>query len=969
MKRKISIISAAAAAYLCLMTASADTAEGIRYITINGSSADRSENRAWQGIGGASTGGASSLLDDYKISHNKEYEEIVNILFRKGMGAGLSHIRVEMGSDVNSASGTEGCIMRTEDVLSDAPMSSCWQLAADAKAVNPSLTVTMSCKSEPRWVTDAFENGVQAGYNARYKWYKAHIEKAYKELELKIDCISADNGDLSEADPEWILYLSRRLDTESEPLYDYSKIKIIASDSSDGSGAAELMLSDEQLLNAVDIISCRYTVIPSESALTLSRKYCKELIFTDGISPTSADMYNKNGILNTAETIIGSICSGRMNMIELSPVVSAYYSGMRYFPSGLITADSPMSGAYEAEYGICTAAHFTAFTDIGWQPVNSACAYNGADISAMLPVKDNYITFTDPETGDYTTVISNSGTEDRKYVIKLDNINKADDTVYVWQTFIDENGELSLMENLKTISPENINGSYAYEFIAEAGTLTTLTTLNRSITVSDFCDADKKTLSLPYSDSFDTEDGHSPLYSHTVGGAFETENGALIQQLSEELRPADKSFGITPDPLLCLGDNTWKDLTAEITVKLESSEPDNYAGIGVRYNLLSEQQTAFSGYTFFITGSGEWKLFCRNELISSGIITGFSPDSQYILSLTAKDKKISACINNIPVTETHETGQYINSGMVSLVSGYYRNSFDGLNIAPADDAPYVKRMDNTCNDISFTGDTTDICDSSYTYFERSSTEISSGITIHDSPEEIREAFADIAFSEGNTVGFYGHGLENSKVFPDSSGYTAICTDDMITVHVPDDGRTHRIHVIPPSDGVIEYAVTGTAKEESSVEFEFDGTAFALIGECTERSEISIMIDGEEYSPPLPLDEAPPRSALFMTDGLENTHHKVRITVLKGSIYVDAVETDTAELIIKENNGAMPELTPIEQPKNEAAESETEYEGQEHTPVSGNTEEKNYIPVICIICGAGAAAGFIAVKKIRDNPKK
>lgn len=975
MKKMLSMIAVSAAAALCFTAAYADTAEGIRYITIDSSSADRSESRAWKGIGGSATGGAAALLDDYKYSSPEEYEEIVNILFRKGVGAGLSHIRVEMGSDVNSASGTEGCIMRKSDELSDEPLSAGWQLAADAKKINPRLTVTMTCKSEPRWVTDAFENGVQAGYNARYVWYRAHIEKAYNELGLKIDCISADNGELSKADPEWILYLSRRLDTETEPLYDYKKIKIMASDGADGTGAAELMLSDDQLLTAVDVINCRYTALPSESADVLSRKYSKELWFTDGAVPTSADMYSRNGILNTADTIIGSVCSGRMSMYELSPVVSAYYSGTRYFPSGMITADSPFSGAYETEYGICIAAHFTAFTDIGWQPVNSACAYNGADISARLPVKDNYITLTDPETGDYTTVISNSGTADRKYVFKINNMKKADETVHIWQTYCNDEGELSLMEKLDSITPENVNGSYAYEFTARAGSLTTLTTTDRDIRVNGFCSADKEALSLPYSDSFDADSGYfsvcgtAPLYSQTTGGAFEEENGMLVQQLTEDMIPSDRSFGITPDPVLSLGDDTWKDYSAKITVKLENTKKHNYAGIGLRCSAFSDEQAAFSGYTFIITGDGEWKLFRQSEIISSGIIAGFSSDNKYTLQLTANGRNISGAINDTTVTEVTEDSVFINSGRVSLVSAYYNNSFDDLVISAADDDPYVKRTENTVKDIIFTGDTRVLCDDSYVYFGRSYTNMDSGTEIHDTPEKIHGGFANFSFSDADTVELYGTGLTDSRAFLDNMGYDAECTDDKITIKVPDDEQVHRVHVIAPVNGNIEYAVSGRQVNESTIEFGFIGTAFALIGECTESSEIGIEIDGKEYASGIIISDAPPRSALCGADGLENTEHSVKITLKKGSISVDAVETDTNDTLIKNNEGSMPELPPIEQIPDKEIEAVTEKSGEtdeEADAVSTEKSSNNTVPVICV-CSIGAGAGvYAAIKKHRKK---
>ena len=50
---------------------------------------------------------------DYKTQNPDAYWEIMNLLFKPNYGAGLTHIKIEFGSDVNSSSGTEPSIMRS----------------------------------------------------------------------------------------------------------------------------------------------------------------------------------------------------------------------------------------------------------------------------------------------------------------------------------------------------------------------------------------------------------------------------------------------------------------------------------------------------------------------------------------------------------------------------------------------------------------------------------------------------------------------------------------------------------------------------------------------------------------------------------------------------------------------------------------------------------------------------------------
>jgi hypothetical protein len=66
--------------------------------------------RIFQGLGAVSAGGSSRLLIDYP---EPQRSEILDYLFKPGYGAALKHLKVEVGSDVNSTDGAEPSHMRT----------------------------------------------------------------------------------------------------------------------------------------------------------------------------------------------------------------------------------------------------------------------------------------------------------------------------------------------------------------------------------------------------------------------------------------------------------------------------------------------------------------------------------------------------------------------------------------------------------------------------------------------------------------------------------------------------------------------------------------------------------------------------------------------------------------------------------------------------------------------------------------
>ncbi|GAB2887722.1 hypothetical protein GCM10022245_23700 [Streptomyces mayteni] len=226
-------------------TATAASTPIERAFTIDGDAINRNPADLFRGFGAVSCNNTSRLLLDYKEEHPDRYWELLNHLFNPETGMGLTEVKVELGSDANTSSGTEPASMRAADEAADVLAGAGWHLAADAKSINPDIEVSLLRWADPRWVEDAAEGGLAAGIEARYTWYKRTIDAVHDTFGITVDWIGiGKNEDYDRADVlPFLDYLERRLAEDSrpeaEPRYDYaSTIRLVGADEIKGRGFA-----------------------------------------------------------------------------------------------------------------------------------------------------------------------------------------------------------------------------------------------------------------------------------------------------------------------------------------------------------------------------------------------------------------------------------------------------------------------------------------------------------------------------------------------------------------------------------------------------------------------------------------------------------------------------------------------------------------------------------------------------------
>ena len=720
-----------------------------RDVVIDGNNANTAENMLYRGQGMISANNSSRLLIDYKNENPEAYWEIMNYIFGED-GLAMSHLKVEMGSDINSSSGTEPAVMRSEDEEADVTRGAAYQLAADAKTINPDITLDMLWWSEPKWVSSADDV-----YAARYKWYKETLDAAYETYGLKFDYVGAVQNERS-ADHDWIKYLASHLDSETDCPYDYSEIKIVAGDEVCTWNIAKAMMKDEELRDAIDVIGSHYTSWSSSDAKTLAEEYGKELWFSeaspsmsyskgtykyDGKNSGLADIH---GTLDIANRIITMYPGGLMTLYEYQPAVAAYYDGVTYCHKQLIKAREPWSGAYELDSGFYMGLHFSQFIKTGWAFIDDACYADGkagGDGHAVVNATYSYITATDTATDDYSTVITNTTDKEITYNISVKNLDKASSTVYVWETRGPESDQYNenYFKKIAELTPQESNGSYIYSVTLKPYSMVTFSTLE--VEEKEYTQRDSAVLALPYDDDYEYEDygedylssrGAMPRYTTDEGGAFEVcnidDNNVVMQKITSENKANE--WGWTPDPMTNFGDDRWFNYSVSADILLEATDNPNanYAGLGLRYRLAGN---GASGYWAKLSENGKLSLMRNGSAVANTEIENFNSAEWNNIKVEAVENVIKVYFNNEEVIEyTCENEALLGAGRAAYYSSYNNNCFDNFKAEEIKDSSSVVAVyDETDDILTYDGSWNFTTTGSWKNFNRSSTKGSEGASV------------------------------------------------------------------------------------------------------------------------------------------------------------------------------------------------------------------------------------------------
>ena len=814
-----------------------------KVLTVNGNTKVTRAKSAYRGLGAVTCNGSSRLMMDYKEEHPKAYWEIMNWLFNTKTGAGLSHIKIELGSDSDTSSGAEPATKRTSAQKANVRRGAGYMFAHDALTINPNISLDMLCWGMPAWVEQAYEKSNKAGYKARYKWYKETLDAAYDEWGLRFSYVSANRNE-REIEKGWTKYLAKSLNNEKIQRYDYGKIKIVAADESDNMYVADKMLKDKSYRNAVDVIGCHYNSYMNSKVKKLHKKYKKEIWFSEGASVATDSIFGANnttdgqttsgtnGMLDIANRIIIGMAQSDMTLYEFQPAVASYYDGAVYYPKQLVGANTPWSGYYSVTNGLVMAMHFNNFIKKGWRFVDSGSYGDGTQTDHCITnTKDTYLTAMNKKTGDYSTVITNDSKTSRTYQVKVSHVKKAASKVAVWETRSagkTEAYDAHWLDKIAEVTPKKNGSVYSYTITVKPYSMVTLTTTagqqtyaQRKAKTMGNDTAGNTVLSLPYEDNLEYKSaylkrrGAVPRYTNDLNGAFEVVklsggNHVLKQKINQD-RVSSGWSGTAVNPTTSLGDDRWRDYIVSADVMLDPDEKgNNYAAICARYN--TSAVSAENGYWLRLYRSGSWALYTNQGKLATGKskIKGMREGRFVNLKLKVNGNTITAYINHIAVTQNTITKSPVNSGRIALGSAYYKNCFDNIRVTPIEGGvETVTRIDDMDSAVTFTGSVDRLQSQSYLNY----------------------------------------------------------------------GRT----------------VSALKKRGAALSYTFKGTGISLIGANSVGAKARIVLDGKVQSNSYPVKETGDRTAFYQIGNLVDKEHTIKVELLNDeALNVDVLEISGAK---------------------------------------------------------------------------
>ncbi|MGG1554146.1 hypothetical protein [Paenibacillus ferrarius] len=665
-----------------LFPASASAAPTV--VNINGADV----GSTYEGVGAVFSNGMTKLLMDYPANQR---DDLLKFLFKPKFGASLQHVKVEIGSDVNSSSGTEPSHMRSATDFDITRGTNLWA-AQQAKALNPLIELEALRWGTPSWISNDSD---------LYTYYKKFFDGAKATYGLDFNYLSADKNENTKASDWSTTGASRNfvVNTLRPNLTadGYGSVGLVAADSNVGWFIADKAVADSALKNALVAMNIHYNQTSTANAQATGLK----LWDGEDLAPSRKDFVK--GPLDMANRIIRMYAVGKMTKYEMHPGIESAYTNTPFTYKSMIVANTPWTGHYEITSGLWAAAHFTQFSEIGWKYVNSG---NYSDD------RGGYMMLKDPASSNWSLIVLNTGATPREYTFNLSG-GLSTGTIRPWKTT-----ESAQFIQQSSITPSG--GSFTVT-IDPYSIYTFTTTTGQQKGTASYTNPSSEAfpLTTDYTDNYDAYSvGKEPVYFSDQGGAFEvaTEGSGKVleQKITAANKPLDWKYRSTPEPYSIMGSPEWRNYEVQSDVKLTSST--GYVMVGGRVNhnrkTIADEGSDVpgDGYQIQMHENGAWQLRAGTRVLASGTYSGFAPNTWYTMKLRFNGTNVKAFIN--PVSNPSSVTQLASvtdtdfpSGQVQLGSGYNAARFDNLVIRKIDSSTQVEvgRYDNEDPAITYVG--------------------------------------------------------------------------------------------------------------------------------------------------------------------------------------------------------------------------------------------------------------------------
>jgi hypothetical protein len=636
-------------------------------VTIDGTKG----GRTFDGIGAISGGGGNTrLLIDYP---EPQRSQILDYLFKPGVGAQVQFLKVEIGGDTNSTDGAEKSHMHSRtDLNCDRGYE--WWLMEQAKARNPSIRLGALAWGAPGWVggpNQTFWTDDTIGY--LIKWLDCA-----KSRDLRIDNIGGWNE--KGFDKAWYIRFKNAL-TASHPT-----VKVVADDGNKGWLQADAMATDPAFARAVDILgihySCGYTgTDKGKSCLDSAnaRNTGKPL----WASETGSQDYN-SGIFAAVRSYNRGYIDARMTGYLNWNLIAALTPNLRFSTVGLILANQPWSGAYSVGKMTWGMAHTSQFTAPGWKYIDSASGFLGGN-------RDNgsYVTLKSPNGRDYSMIVETIDATDTNTVSVTVTGGLSTGTVHVWSTRAASNNPADHFVRLADVTPSGGR----YTLTLQPGHVYSITTTTGQGKGTARGPAGHP-MPLPHTDSFDSYGvGKEARYLADMDGAFEVvscaggRSGRCVRQMAPQA-PILWRTGGQRDPSALLGDVGWRDVTFAVDGLMERA---GWLQLQGRVGTQGQRPSQLNAYFFRVSNTGAWQIIKSDTTpalttLASGTTTapGINTWHRYTLAFTGS--QITARVDGRVIGTATDTSYA--AGQVGIAnSQWIHTQWDNLSVTGGPPAP------------------------------------------------------------------------------------------------------------------------------------------------------------------------------------------------------------------------------------------------------------------------------------------
>jgi O-glycosyl hydrolase len=647
------LVLAAAAALVSLTPAHADAS-----ITINGASG----GRTFDGVGSISGGGGNSrLLIDYP---EPQRSQILDYLFKPGVGAAVQILKLEIGGDTNSTSGAEPSHQHTRADL-NCTRGYEWWLAEQAKARNPALKLYGLAWGAPGWIGNG--NWISNdSINYVLSWLGCAAQHG-----LTIDYLGGRNE--KPHDITW--YENYRAALNS---HGFSSIKIVAADELPGWGVADDVVRDPAFANAVSIIGshypCGYRSAQTSCPTTNNALASGKTLWT---SEGGSDDFN-DGAQALARGINRMYIDGKMTAYLNWPIVAAVTPNIPFPTMGVALASEPWSGFYSIGKNTWALAHTSQFTAPGWQYLDASSGYLNGNRN-----QGSFVSLKSPNNRDYSTIIETTNATAAQTLTFSVTGGLSTGAVHVWATNLRSNNSSDFFVHTTDITP---NGG-SYSVTVQPGFLYTISTTVGAGKGTASGPA-RRSFALPYADSFDGDATSTEAkYLMDMQGSFEVVGcgGGHTGQCVRQMAPQNPILwnGLS-DPYALLGDLSWTNYTVSSDVLLEQRGTADLIGRATAQGNVGGP-AGLNTYRLRVSDGGNWSILRQNAAtvttLASGTVAALGTGRWHNLALAFASGTITARIDGSTVGTANDF-TYGNGQIGYGTSVGETAQFDNLSITP-----------------------------------------------------------------------------------------------------------------------------------------------------------------------------------------------------------------------------------------------------------------------------------------------